>query len=217
MRKFLISKMTREHLGAFIATHASHMRTLDIGCANSPYASLFPNRVGFDVHAEKGVDIIGDAHTLPFQDEEFEQILCTEVLEHLHTPQQALDEMRRVLKKDGTLILTTRFMFPLHDTPDDYFRYTKYGLQYLLRDWKILTLQEESSTIETFSVLLQRIAFQTDVCGGKFTKAMLIVLARVVKFFQGLIKKEYGTRNKRVIREESHIMTSGYYIVAKKL
>lgn len=216
MRTFLISHMTRERLDPFIAAHASSARTLDIGCANSPYSVLFPNRVGFDVSPGRGVDVVGDAHDLPFQDGEFEQILCTEVLEHLHTPQKAIDEMRRVLTKGGVLILTTRFLFPLHDTPGDYFRYTMYGLRHLLREWEIVTLEEESNTMGTFAVLLQRIAFQCDVRGGKFTKAILLLLARGARAFQWLLKKEYGMRNKQNTREVTSIMTSGYYLVARK-
>lgn len=209
--------MTRERLDPFIAAQASSVRTLDIGCSNSPYADLFPNRVGFDIEAGEGVDVIGDAHSLPFKDGEFEQVLCTEVLEHLHTPQKAIDEISRVLKPGGKLILTTRFLFPLHDVPGDYFRYTKYGLLHLFREWEILMLEEETTTMGTFSILLQRIAFQSEVRGGKFTKMILLVLARLVYTAQWLIKKEYGTHNRSVLREEKSIMTSGYYFVGRKL
>jgi SAM-dependent methyltransferase len=216
MRNYLISKMTRERLDPFIAAHASSAYTLDIGCANSPYAQFFPNRIGFDVAPGAGVDVVGDAHLLPFPDETFEQILCTEVLEHLHTPQKALDEMRRVLKREGRIILTTRFIFPLHDVPGDYFRYTKYGLQHLLREWEVETLEEETDTVQTFSVLLQRLAFQTEVRGGRFTKTVLLFLARAISVFRPMIMKEYGVHSKSLTREEKPIMTSGYYIVARK-
>jgi len=216
MRKFLISKMTRERLDVFIADNASAEHTLDIGCASSPYSSFFPNRVGFDVADGEGVRVVGDAHHLPFRDGEFEQVLCTEVLEHLHTPQLAIDEMHRVLKKGGKLILTTRFNFPLHDTPGDYFRYTKYGIQHLLRDWDVAVIEEEASTMRTFAVLLQRVAFQTDVWGGKLTKAALLLFARGLGASQWLIKKEYGTRSKVAVRQEKSVMTSGYYVIARK-
>ena len=208
--------MTRERLDLFIAAHTSRAYTLDIGCANSPYAASFKNRVGFDVMPGKGIDVVGDAHALPFQDEEFEQVLCTEVLEHLHTPQEAINEMFRVLKKDGTLILTTRFLFPLHDTRGDYFRFTKYGLRYLLRDWDIISIEEEVTTMKTFAVLLQRIGYQTDLRGGILTKSLIFLLARCIGGLQLLIKKEYGMKSKIGIREEQSIMTSGYYVIARK-
>ncbi len=107
----ITSKLTRKQLDKFIERHRSDGYTLDIGCAYSPYAAFFPNRVGLDIKPWPGVDVIGDAHQLPFEDEKFDNILCLEVLEHLHSPQTAVAEMRRVLKPGGHLILSTRFIF----------------------------------------------------------------------------------------------------------
>jgi SAM-dependent methyltransferase len=216
MRKFLTSKLTRERLDKFIAAQANDKHTLDIGCANSPYSSFFPNRVGLDEREGPGVDVAGDAHALPFPDDSFDQILCTEVLEHLHTPQLAINEMHRVLKPGGTLILTTRFVFPLHDVPGDFFRYTKYGLRYLLRDWNVESVQEETRTMEALGVLLQRIAFQTTLVGGVVTKTLVYLLARGIGTLQFLVKKEYGMRSNYATREEESILASGYYVVATK-
>ena len=216
IRNFLVSKMTRERLDPFIDSLSSSLYTLDIGCANSPYSGFFPKRLGFDILPGEGVDVVGDAHELPFPNETFEQILCTEVLEHLHTPHLALSEMHRVLKPGGKLILTTRFLFPIHDAPGDYFRFTKYGLQHLLRNWKNVTIKEEVSTSETFGVLLQRIAFQTEMRGGNITKAFILLLARCTPLLKWFIKKEYGMKSKVGVREEHTIMTSGYHVIAEK-
>ena len=216
MRKLLTSKLTRARLDPFLAAQANAKYTLDIGCANAPYANLFPNRVGFDEREALGVDVVGDAHALPFPDGTFEQILCTEVLEHLNAPQQAIDEMWRVLAPGGTLILTTRFVFPLHDVPGDFFRYTKYGLRHLLRDWEMVSLEEEAGTMDTIGILLQRIAFQTELHGGVVTKTILLVMARAVGALKFLIKKEYGMRSKIDVREEQSILASGYYVIARK-
>ncbi len=48
-----------------------------------------------------------DAHYLPFVDESFDVVIITEVLEHLFSPYRALEEIHRVLKPDGVLILST--------------------------------------------------------------------------------------------------------------
>ena len=129
----LTTKITRVHLERFLQGQATPKRTLDIGASIGSYAAYFPNRVGVDIERAAGVDIVADAHALSFRDGSFEVVLATEVLEHLQEPQKAVDEMFRVLKPGGTLLLTTRFLFPLHDAPHDYFRYTRYGLEYLLR------------------------------------------------------------------------------------
>ena len=209
----ITKKITRDRIKAFVTRHGSEGRTLDIGCQNSAYANFFPNRVGLDIKPGNGVDVVGDAHKLPFKDNEFDNVLCTEVLEHLHTPAVAVAEMARVLKDGGTLILTTRFMFPIHDAPDDYFRYTKYGLKYLFKDWEILELQEETSVMETFAVLLQRLGYQSSLKGGKLTKAIVFICARIVSKLSWVLKKGYGDIE-RTSREDN-FMSSGYYLAAQ--
>jgi len=214
IKDFLTAKITRKELEKFIKLHASEKYTLDLGCANSPYSQYFPNRVGLDVALGKGVDVVGDAHDLPFEGEKFDMILCTEVLEHLHTPHLAIAEMERVLKPGGTLILTTRFVFPLHDVPNDYFRYTKYGLRHLLQEWDILELKEEVDTQTTIAVLFQRIAFQSRLRGGVVTKGILFFFARIIDLFPNMIKEEYGNIGKT--DKELNILTSGYYVICQK-
>ena len=119
----LTSKITRQKLELFIQKYKSDGLTLDIGCSNSPYIKYFPNRIGLDIQDGPNVDIVADIHKLPFEDGKFDNILCTEVLEHLHSPHLAIAEMKRVLKSGGKLILSTRFIFPLHETPNDYYRF----------------------------------------------------------------------------------------------
>ncbi len=213
-KRNLTRKITRERLSLFIEKYANSAYTLDIGCANSPYSKFFKNRVGFDIAEGPSVDVVGDAHTLPFEDSKFEQILCTEVLEHLHTPERAIAEMERVLKPGGTLLLTTRFLFPIHDAPHDYFRYTKYGLRHLLRNWEIVSLTEEVTTMETLGVLLQRIGFQTKLRANALSKICVFLIAKVFIAFNWLIVREYGDIRKSV--EEQGIMSSGYFVVARK-
>lgn len=216
MKNLLVSKLTRERLEKFLERHASNAHTLDIGCANSPYACLFPNRIGLDVAPAEGVDVVGDAHALPFEDKTFERVLCTEVLEHLHTPERALEEIYRVLKPGGMLILTTRFAFPLHDAPGDFFRYSKYGLAHLLRGFEDVQVEEEATSFGTLGILLQRIALQSDLRGGKLTKAIFLLVARGIGALQWMVKQEYGKRKPSATLQEKTILTSGYYVLARR-
>jgi len=210
----LTSKITRQKLEIFIQKHQNKGLTLDIGCADSPYAKYFPNRIGLDSQAGPNIDVVADTHQLPFADEKFDNILCTEVLEHLYSPHLAIAEMKRVLKPGGKLILSTRFIFPLHDIPNDYYRYTKYGLKYLFRNWQIIELKEETNTITTLAVLLQRIGYQGEILKFKPFKLLFFLKAKIIPWFSFLITKEYGDIKKS--RPETHIMTSGYYLVALK-
>ena len=210
----LSAKLTRVTLDRFIAAHASRRRTLDIGAQNGPYAAHFPQRIGLDVQPGAGVRIIGDAQCLGIRDGAFAVVLCTEVLEHLPEPQRAIDEMFRVLEPGGELLLTTRFLFPLHDTPHDYFRYTKYGLRHLLRRFEIVELHEETDAVGALAVLLQRLGMQAETLRWTPLRALWLIAAQIVRVFGFLITAEYGDSRRR--RPERGIMTSGYHVACRK-
>jgi len=82
------------------------------------------NYTGIDMREGTGVDIVQNAHDLSFPDSSFDIVLCLEVLEHDDKFWLTLQQIKRVLKKDGFLFLTTRSNgFPKHDFPCDYYRF----------------------------------------------------------------------------------------------
>jgi SAM-dependent methyltransferase len=210
----LSGKLTRITLDRFIAAHATDRRTLDVGAQNGPYGAHFPGRVGLDIRPGAGVRIIGDAQALGIRDAAFAVVLCTEVLEHLPEPQKAIDEIFRVLEPGGELLLTTRFLFPIHDAPHDYFRFTKFGLRHLLRRFEIVELREETDTVGTLAVLLQRTGMQAETLGWTPLRALWLVAAQVARPFAFLITREYGDSRRRT--PERGIMTSGYHVACRK-
>ncbi len=213
-----MKKITRKHLRPFLERYATQKPVLDIGggrvSSNHSYEDLFPNRHTVDIDPQRLPDTVADAHKLPFDDGSFECVVCTEVLEHLHTPAQAIAEMKRVLVRGGTLVLTTRFVFPIHDAPHDYYRYTKYGLQHLFKEWEMIELIPETKTMSAVGAIIQRVGFQSDLRGGKVSKALLYGLAWSFDHLNGLLKAEYGDIKKDF--KENDIITTGYYLVAKR-
>lgn len=80
--------------------------------------------VGIDMQKGPGVDIVALASAIPFDDERFELVISTEMLEHDPAPWLSMPEMGRVLKKGGHLLLSARGNgWPLHGHPDDYWRF----------------------------------------------------------------------------------------------
>lgn len=158
----LESKVGKHMIRRQFEPFRSPARTLDLGCGRSPMADGFPHRVGLDLAAGCGVHVIADAHSLPFAAACFEQILCSEVLEHLADPARAVGEMARVLCVGGRLVLTTPFVYPLHDAPHDYQRFTAYGLRRLfaLNGFDGVKVKEVFTEEQTLAILLQRIAYQ---------------------------------------------------------
>lgn len=119
---------------------------LDIGCGRKPYQSLFQieNYTGIDYPSPKqkfSVEAFADAQALPFSSHSFDTILCTELLEHLRFPAKALSEIKRVLKPGGYVILSAPFFHPHHEVPRDYFRFTFYGLNDLVNNCGLTTIE----------------------------------------------------------------------------
>jgi len=117
-----------------LATHARG-RLLDVGCGERPYQGLpsaVTQWVGFDDATNAGADVHGDADALPFADASFDTVLCTQVIEHVREPAAVIAECARVLRPQGTLILSAPQYWEVHEEPHDYFRFTPAGLRTLL-------------------------------------------------------------------------------------
>lgn len=114
---------------------------LDLGCGERDYEAFLSchceRYVGVDwaqsMHAHVA-DIVADLNRpLPFADAAVDTVTCLSVLEHLREPATLLAEAARVLRPGGHLVLQVPFMWHVHEAPHDYFRYTGYGLEYLLQ------------------------------------------------------------------------------------
>jgi SAM-dependent methyltransferase len=111
---------------------------IDIGCGRMP----FRNQILQIVNSYDGLDIkpyyddvkyVCDASDMHMINEStYDSAICLEVLEHTNQPQKVLNEIHRILKPNGVLVLTVPHLSRLHDIPNDYFRYTKFGIIYLL-------------------------------------------------------------------------------------
>lgn len=210
----LRAKIVRRELDKFLARHRSDAKILDIGSGNSSYNRYFPNRIGLDIDPSRKPDVIGDAHNLPFKDGEVEAVLSTDVCEHLKDPVKAVSEIHRVLKPGGMVIFTTRFIFPIHDAPGDYWRFTKYGIRELFKDFEIIELIPETTNFSTLAILLQRMGYQSRLRWNKPAKFFLFLLAQILTHCNWLIKEQYGDISRK--DKEEGLLASGYYLVARK-
>ncbi|MCA9071983.1 MAG: class I SAM-dependent methyltransferase, partial [Planctomycetaceae bacterium] len=86
-----------------------------------------------DVEDRAGhVDLIADVQDLhQLNDNQFDTILCSQVLEHVPRPWDAIAELTRVLRPKGRLLLTVPHLSMIHEAPHDYYRYTQFGLHSL--------------------------------------------------------------------------------------
>lgn len=79
------------------------------------------------------LDAIADLAAVPLRDGSFDAAVNIVTLEHVREPACVLAELARVLKPGGRLLLVAPHEWEEHQTPHDYFRYTQFGLRYLLQ------------------------------------------------------------------------------------
>jgi SAM-dependent methyltransferase len=112
-------------------------KVLDIGCGQKPYHDLFRNAQHWGMDhgiVDTSPDFVGDALLLPIRDQSVDIVFATQVIEHVTQPHVMIRECKRILRPNGFLILSGPFFWPLHEEPHDFFRFTKYGFEQLLRD-----------------------------------------------------------------------------------
>jgi SAM-dependent methyltransferase len=131
------------HLEAFARraakTLSAGQRMLDAGAGDSPYRPLFSHAhyEAADIckraaHAYSHVQYVCDLTAIPVEDERYDLVLCTQVLEHVPDPRSVLAELRRVVKPGAQLWISAPLSFHEHEVPHDYFRYTRFGWAELL-------------------------------------------------------------------------------------
>jgi SAM-dependent methyltransferase len=113
-------------------------RVLDVGCGMQPYRRWMHPSVTYTGLDREGPlsqpDVVGTVDALPFDDEVFDGLLSTQVFEHVRAPHDALRECARVLAPGATIVLTVPGVWPAHEVPYDYWRFTKYGVERVLEE-----------------------------------------------------------------------------------
>lgn len=111
-----------------------------------------------DINPDKGPDIVASVEDLfMMEDDSVDGVFCMEVLEHVRQPFDAAREITRVLKPGGVIIGSTPFVLGIHDSPHDYFRYTKYGIRHLFSDLEELQILPRNNVFDAAKVLPLRL------------------------------------------------------------
>jgi SAM-dependent methyltransferase len=172
----------------------------------TPHARSRPFAVtSFDIDPIRHPVIVGDLCACPFRTDAFDAVVMGEVLEHVHTPQLAIANVHRLLKAGGSLILTTPFLFPIHDRPRDYYRYTRYGLEFLLRDFQDVRITPRNNWAEAINALGVRMVLEPGFLAQLFAPFLLAAAIVALPFAWAL---------GRLIPTD--FMTIGYLVTARK-
>jgi SAM-dependent methyltransferase len=113
--------------------------------------------VSVDIDPSRKPDVISDAHNLSFlADHSVDTIFFFEVLEHCHSPFVVTGEFQRVLRPGGMVVGSTPFLFPLHDLPHDYFRFTKKGLESVFKGFEKVRVTPKDNYADAVALLFLR-------------------------------------------------------------
>jgi len=126
-----------KELKEFLKKHPG-MTILNVGSLSMNLKSLHPGIINLDICFYKNIDIVGDAHCLPFKDASVDMVLFKNVIEHIRNPDTAMKEIKRVLKPGGYLYIKLPFLQPFHAVPDDFQRHSWEGMKELLKEYKEL-------------------------------------------------------------------------------
>jgi len=146
------------------ALHGLRGRVLDIGCAGRRLARRVPpdaQYIGLDYPTtavsmyRTRPDVFGDARRLPFASASADAVILKDVLEHVRGPSQALAEISRVLRAGGSLVLWMPFMYPIHDAPHDFQRFTSHAMDAYLGEhgFRVRACKPVLKPIETAALL----------------------------------------------------------------
>lgn len=199
--------LIRKNLKNTIKKNASQLTgtLLDFGCGSKPYKILFNNvdkYVGVDLKIEgreenhQYVDKFYDGNTIPFDNETFDSLLSTEVLEHVFNVDEVLKEINRVLKKGGKALITTPFMWEEHEMPYDFARYTTPALIHLYEKngFKVISHNKSGSYVEVifqFSLnYVKNILPSNKVVRQVFLLPFILIFNFLGLFFGTLLPKE---------------------------
>jgi ubiquinone/menaquinone biosynthesis C-methylase UbiE len=131
-------------------------KLLDVGAGSSPYKAMIMasgnisdyiklDFASSEYHSCHELDLTWDGKSIPLNDQSVDTVFMTEVLEHVHKPGEMLQEVRRVLKPNGILFLTVPFIWPIHELPYDYHRFTPIALK--------TYIEEASFDVQTVQLL----------------------------------------------------------------
>lgn len=129
-----------EAVQAFASSLPAGARMLDAGAGEGSYKSYFAKQrytgtdlaVGDAAWDYSSLDVLADLTAAPFADGRFDAAINIVTLEHVREPAQVIRELGRVLRPGGKLLLVVPLEWEEHQTPHDFFRYTRYGVQHLL-------------------------------------------------------------------------------------
>ncbi len=157
---------------------------LDIGCGSKPYEKfcICDKYIGLEVdnkesRLNKKADYYYNGDVLPFEKHSIDSILTSQVFEHVNNPGGFLQEIYRVLKDEGLLLLSVPLVWDEHEQPNDYVRFTSFGIKKILFEngFEVITLKKTANNFSAIVQLLTAYLFKTIYVKNKYINLLITV------------------------------------------
>lgn len=182
---------------------------LNIGAGQT---NIHPNIKNLELDDGDNIDYVGSVLNIPCEDEKFDLVIAQEVLEHVNDPFKAIEEISRVLKKDGYFYLQLPFIIGYHPCPNDYWRFTHEGIRELLDKSKLNVVELKISVgpaVGFYRILVEFLSLILSLGIPLLYKPMKLISAILcwpIKLLDPFLIK---TR-------EANRISGGYYIIGQK-
>jgi SAM-dependent methyltransferase len=192
---FRKAKLSTRNLDRLCRENATDMLTLVVHSEDVDYKPYFPNAFAVTKRPDKPADLHVDLYyrdLSKIESNSYEVILCTGLMEHVPDPQRLIDELHRILRPGGRLIISASAVFSFHECPNDFFHFTPFSFRLLFSNWaRIEVLRGASQPFETIAILIQRILLQCDIFPP--VRPVLEGLCSILRLFDKFITAQYDT------------------------
>jgi len=132
-------------------------------------------------------------------------VCCFEVLEHTTNPQKAVNNIYNILNNDDFCLVSVPFNFHIHDEPNDFYRFTFYGLKMLFKNFSEVKIIKRNGWLESIFVNIIRLEKEKNILSKNIGRLFILfyfLLMPIIIIIQKIIPSEK--------------LTTGYFVEAKK-
>jgi SAM-dependent methyltransferase len=213
---WIITECTARAYNKYLPTYANGS-LLDLGCGNCPlygfYQQFVDSVICIDwensLHPNPYNDLCCDiSQPLSLADASFDTILLADVLEHLFNPVDMLKESYRLLKHDGIILINVPFLYWIHESPNDFYRYTEFALRKLAEKtgFKVEVIDVVGGSLETWFDLTSKL--------GSYLPILRSFLSRLLFELSCWLRKSNSLNRKLKVIDT--IFPTGYFMVLRK-
>ena len=213
---WLMADLIAEFYGKNLSVHARG-KLIDLGCGKVPLYSAYKNFVDEvvcvdwqnTIHGTSFLDFDCDLNrVLPFQDNEFNTVILSDVLEHIAEPNHIWTEIARIMAPGGKVLLNVPFFYWIHERPHDFHRYTEYALSLYASkaNLNVICLKPLGGSIEVFTDLLSKHLQGVPGIGN----LIAMILSRGARLFG---RTALG---QKLCMKSSRWFPFGYFLIAQK-